>query len=96
MLDSSQYLSYICTNIHKLVQQGGILSEVDQSVKLWKLFNNWTVPIYFTERIIIFKNNVLGLGSIVQFLTSIVMTAVDLLQLGIFWPREGLNPGVYD
>jgi hypothetical protein len=65
MLDSSQYLSYICTIIHKLVQQGGILSEVDQSVKLWKLFNNWTVPFYFTERIMIVKNNVLGLGSIV-------------------------------
>jgi hypothetical protein len=90
MLDSSQYLSYICTNIHKLVQQGGILSEVDQSVKLWKLFNNWTVPFYYTERKIIVKNNVLGLGSIVQFLTSIVMTAVDLLQLGIFCPREGI------
>ena len=72
------------------MQQGGILSEVDQSVKLWKLFNNWTVPFYFTERIIIVKNNVLGLGSIVQFLTSIVMTAVDLLQLGIICPREGI------
>ena len=75
------------------MQQGGILSEVDHSVKLWKLFNNWTVTFDFAERIIIGKNNLHGLGSIVQLLTSIVldvMTVVDLLQQGIFCCRGGI------
>ena len=74
------------------MQQQSIQSEVDQSLNLWKLFNNWTVPFYFTDRIIIVKNNVLCLGSIVQFLTSIanLKTAVELLQQGIVCPREGI------
>ena len=75
------------------MQQGGILSEVGQSVKLWKLFNDWTVTIDFAERIIIGKKDVHGLGSIVQLLSNIVlnvMTAVDLLQQGIFCCRGGI------
>ena len=64
------------------MQQGGILSEVDQSVKLWKLFNNWTVTFDFAERIVIVKKDVLGLGSIVQFLTGIVLILMTYLLPG--------------
>ena len=85
------------------MQQGGIQSEVDESVKLWKLFNNWTVPFDFAERTIIVKKMCFAWA---HCSVSLQYCQFDdcsgSLAEGYLLPQErnllhhGSNPGVYD